>query len=107
MTAINNTPWSVAANGINVRTGSTSLVQLQVVRDPQRITPDRYLPASGADAEAAARLIAAAPALLSLLRRWRALDAGAWHAERHASDKADLEQTTDCLLATLTEALGD
>lgn len=57
--------------------------------------------------EANARLIAAAPELLSLLQRWRALDAGAWHAERHAGEKADLQQATDRLLAAIAQARPD
>ena len=37
-----------------------------------------------------ARLITASPDLLSIARRWDALDAGAWDAARHAREKAEL-----------------
>lgn len=59
--------WTVTANGANVRTGSTTLVQLRTVRDPQGIITDRYLPATGCHAVANARLAAAAPDLLLAL----------------------------------------
>ncbi len=35
-------------------------------------------------------LIIAAPDLLSIARRWAALDGGAWHVERHAAEKQEL-----------------
>jgi hypothetical protein len=57
--------------------------------------------------DANARLIAAAPELLSLLQRWRALDAGAWHAGRHAGEQADLQRATDRLLAAIAQARPD
>ena len=37
-----------------------------------------------------ARLIAAAPDLLSLVKRFVALPSGAWHPERHAAEEAEL-----------------
>lgn len=37
-----------------------------------------------------ARLIAAAPELLSIVQRFVALPSGAWHPERHAADEAEL-----------------
>lgn len=40
--------------------------------------------------EANARLIAAAPDLLSIVERFVALPSGAWHPERHAADEAEL-----------------
>lgn len=42
------------------------------------------------DAEANARLIAAAPDLLSIARRFVALDGGAWNVARHAAEKQEL-----------------
>ena len=52
-----------------VRRGAISTVQLQIVRDPNGILCDRYLPATGPDAAANARLMAAAPDLLLALQR--------------------------------------
>lgn len=40
--------------------------------------------------QANARLIAAAPELLSIVKRFVALPGGAWHPERHAADEAEL-----------------
>lgn len=37
-----------------------------------------------------ARLIAAAPELLSLAKRWTALDGGDWNVERYAREKEEL-----------------
>lgn len=51
-----------------------------------------------------ANLIATAPDLLSIARRWAALDGGAWHAERHASEKAELLADTLAAIAKATEA---
>ena len=49
--------------------------------------------------EANIRLIAAAPELLSIARHWVALDSGAWHAERHAAEKAELLADTLAAIA--------
>lgn len=46
-----------------------------------------------------ARLIAAAPELLRLAKRWNALDGGAWHVERYARDKTDLLAATSTVIA--------
>jgi hypothetical protein len=42
------------------------------------------------ESRANARLIAAAPELLSIVERFVALPGGAWHPERHAADEAEL-----------------
>lgn len=55
-----------------------------------------------AEAEAHARLMAAAPDLLTLLRRWVALDGGAWDVARHAADKRELTAETCAAIAELT-----
>lgn len=52
-----------------------------------------------ATARANARLIAAAPDLLSLLRHWSALDSGAWAVDRHAREKAELLADTRAAIA--------
>lgn len=48
-------------------------------------------------------LIAAAPKLLAVARRWAALDAGSWHGswhqERYASEKAELLSDTRAAIA--------
>lgn len=49
--------------------------------------------------EANARLIAAAPDLLSIAQRWAAIDGGAWHVERHASEKSELLADTKAAIA--------
>lgn len=56
-------------------------------------------PVSGADA----RLIAAAPDLLSIVQRFVALPSGAWHPERHAAEEAELMQDAR---AALSKALN-
>jgi len=46
-----------------------------------------------------ARLIAEAPKLLSIARRWVALDAGAWHPTRYAAEKKELIADTVAVIA--------
>lgn len=48
--------------------------------------------------EANARLIAAAPDLLSLVKRFIALPSGAWHPERHAAEERDLAQEAKAIV---------
>jgi hypothetical protein len=47
-------------------------------------------------------LIAAAPDLLSIARRWAALDGGAWHVERLAGETAELLADTRTAIAKAT-----
>jgi hypothetical protein len=47
-------------------------------------------------------LIATAPELLSIAKRWAALDGGAWNVERHAAEKAKLIQDTQTAIAKAT-----
>lgn len=49
--------------------------------------------------EANARLIAAAPELLSIVERFIALPSGAWHPERHAADEAELMTDAAAVIA--------
>ena len=42
---------------------------------------------------------AAAPELLSIARRWAALDAGAWHPTRYAAEKKELIADTEAAIA--------
>jgi hypothetical protein len=65
--------------------------------------PAQYVLAIVKDRIEHARLIAAAPKLLSLAKRWAALDGGAWHVGRHAQDKAELLAET---LAAIAKAEG-
>ena len=50
------------------------------------------------DAWENARLIAAAPELLSIARRWAALDGVAWHLVRHAREREQLLRDTQAVL---------
>lgn len=52
-----------------------------------------------AESIANGRLMTAAPELLSIARRWAALDAGGWHPDRHAADKAELLAATRAAIA--------
>ena len=54
---------------------------------------------SGHFGDANARLIAAAPDLLSIAKQWAAIDGGAWHVERHAAEKAELLADTRAAIA--------
>ena len=52
--------------------------------------------------EADAKLIAAAPDLLSIARRWAVLDAQ-WHPDRYESEKAELLIDTRTVIAKATQ----
>lgn len=52
--------------------------------------------------EADAKLIAAAPDLLSIAKRWAALDAQ-WHPDRYESEKAELLIETKAAIAKATQ----
>src|SRR6185503_11100335 len=52
-----------------------------------------------AEQDANARLIAAAPDLLSIVLRFVALPGGAWNPERHAAEEAELMQDARTALA--------
>ncbi|RBB99643.1 hypothetical protein C3E97_020445 [Pseudomonas sp. MWU12-2115] len=52
--------------------------------------------------EADAKLIAAAPDLLSIAKRWSALDCQ-WHPDRYESEKAELLRDTRAIVAKATE----
>jgi hypothetical protein len=52
--------------------------------------------------EANARLIAAAPELLAIVRRFVALPSGAWHPERHAAEEAELIREARSTIARAT-----
>ncbi len=55
--------------------------------------------AAQAEAMRIERLHDAAQELLSIARRWVALDGGSWHVVRHASDKAQLLADTAAVIA--------
>lgn len=55
-----------------------------------------------AEAVANAYLIHAAPSLLSIAKRWAAIDGGAWHVERHAREKVELLADTHAAIALAT-----
>lgn len=50
------------------------------------------------------RFHATAPDLLQIAKRWAALDSGAWHVERHASEKKKLLRDT---IAAIAKTEGD
>ncbi|HCF7628834.1 hypothetical protein MUB13_20905 [Pseudomonas aeruginosa] len=52
--------------------------------------------------EANARLIAAAPELLSIAKRWAALDGSAWHLVRYEEEKRELLAATNEAIAKAT-----
>lgn len=52
--------------------------------------------------DANAKLIAAAPDLLSIVQRFVALPGGAWHPERHAADEAELMEKARATIAKAT-----
>ncbi len=54
---------------------------------------------TGQDVEADANLLAASWELLSIARRWAALDAGSWAVARHANEKAELLRDTRAIIA--------
>jgi hypothetical protein len=61
-------------------------------------TDGGFYPPRAADA----RLIAAAPDLLSIASRWAAIDGGIWHAERYVGDRAQLMADTQTAIAKAT-----
>jgi hypothetical protein len=66
------------------------------------------VPASSADAPTPdARLIAAAPILLAIVRRFVALPSGAWHPERHAAEEAELIRDARAVIARATAPTPD
>lgn len=58
-----------------------------------------YVCVSGYFGQYSPELFAAAPELLSIVRRFVALPGGAWHAERHARDEAALMEDARAALA--------
>jgi hypothetical protein len=74
------TPW----NGFSeIRGGKGELVFGLAAGSVDEKQPDEVC-------EANARLIAAAPDLLSIVERFVALPGGSWHPERHAGEEAEL-----------------
>lgn len=76
-----------------------------------RIAPFRHIgmasgyqvkPGDREENEANARLMASSPELLSIAKRWAALDAE-WHPDRYANEKARLLQDTKEAIAKATE----
>ncbi len=58
----------------------------------------------GEEDAANARLIAEAPDLLSIAKRWAALDGGSWQGDRHACEKAELLADTRTAIAKTESA---
>ncbi len=54
------------------------------------------------EGEANAKLLAAAPELLSIAKRWAALDGSAWHLVRYEEEKRELLAATNEAIAKAT-----
>lgn len=65
----------------------------------------QYVNISGFFGEHSPHTFAEAPALLAILRRWAALEAGSWHADRHTAEKRQIMGETRALIAK-AEGLG-
>lgn len=55
------------------------------------------------EGQANAKLIAAAPELLSIVKRFVALPSGAWHPERRAAEEAELTTEAHAVIAKATQ----
>lgn len=55
------------------------------------------------EARANSKPLVAAPDLLSIAKRWAALDGGSWNVERHAREKSELEADTLAAIRKATE----
>jgi hypothetical protein len=53
-----------------------------------------------------ARLICAAPDLLSIAKRWAAIDGGAWHIERYEREREELLADTHAAIAAAEAEAG-
>ena len=96
-----NAPWTVERDGnghagmIEVK-GPRILVRgFTLATDIDRVTAEQI--------EDEAELIAVAPDMLSLVKRWHALEGGAWHPDRLAAEKRALERDTQMLFDRLGE----
>lgn len=90
-------PWHIGIPGPNGRCTIGTVRGLMTAMIAHSINePDQVV-----EAKANAKLIAAAPCLLSLAQRWLALDSQ-WHPERHANEKAELLVETRDLIAKAT-----
>lgn len=65
----------------------------------------QYVEFSGFFGEHSPHTFAEAPALLAMLRRWAAMEAGSWHADRHGAEKRRLMDETRAIIAK-AEGLG-
>ena len=93
-------PWFV------VNVGSEDMPHMEVMAARIAGRPPRHCVAmccTGDNSQemenANARLIASAPTLLSIAKRWAALDGGSWHLVRHASEKNELLADTGRAIA--------
>jgi len=89
-------PWTVKFSG----TGNAHIYGLDHKND--RIAGVMLRPTvtnNTTERDANARLIAAAPDLLSIVKRWVALDGGAWNVERFANERARLLDETRAAIA--------
>lgn len=92
-------PWTYFVGNANGR----GLIRIETAHDAKPVAGVHIASmARGGVSEANARLIAAAPELLSIAERWAALDGGAWHVQRHSNEKAELLADTAVVIAKAT-----
>ncbi|MFG1417219.1 hypothetical protein V5F38_05320 [Xanthobacter sp. V0B-10] len=103
MSAHSPGPWS-SFNAFENRGGCFAADGKTLVAHlPNPLPVDTHRRPLPEEADANFRLIDAAPDLLSIAKRWAALDGGAWNVERHAAEKAELLADTK---ATIAKAEG-
>jgi hypothetical protein len=84
-------PWFVSGPFVGPRLNPESGILIKVARVAGVETDEESI--------ANARLIAAAPELLSIVKRFVALPSGAWHPERHAAEEAELVRDARAAIA--------
>lgn len=94
-------PWVLDPQAMaHVLGNDYHVIQAGVGFHPEGLTEAGFCLSGYMSAEDA-RLIASAPGLFSLARRWAALDGNAWHVARHAKDKAELLAKTHAVLTAI------
>ena len=73
--------------------------EIRNTHPPVRDWDREYVSVSGSFGPHSPELFAAAPELLSIVRRFVALPGGAWHVERHAREEAALMEDARAILA--------
>ena len=93
-------PWHHNAIGsVETERGAHAVWANKVFICSTNDAPGRAPIADDAAQDANCRLIAAAPDLLSIVKRWVALDGGAWDVERFANERARLLEEARAAIA--------